>query len=91
MTMNVALTLSADNKAMLVYDQPLGFAPSWVECSADGEGLRIMSEDGREVRVGGFYKDICGKFGEICDVLVVRMEKNEPAEGCRVPFISQRY
>ncbi len=89
--MNVALTLSRNNKAMLIYDQPLGFQPSWVETSADGEGLRIIGLDGREMRVGGFFREINNSLAGIKDVLLVRMEKNEPVEGWTVPFVTQQY
>ncbi len=89
--MNVALTLSRNNKAMLIYDQPLGFQPSWVETSADGEGLRIIGLDGREMRVGGFFREINNSLAGIKDVLLVRMEKNEPVEGWNVPFVTQQY
>ena len=89
--MNVALTLSQENKAMLVYDRPLGFIPSWVECSADGQGLRIIAGDGRALQVGCFYKEISDKLGNICDVLMVRMDRNEPVEGHTVPFIGHKH
>jgi hypothetical protein len=76
---------------MLIYDQPLGFQPSWVETSADGEGLRIIGLDGREMRVGGFFREINNSLAGIKDVLLVRMEKNEPVEGWNVPFVTQQY
>lgn len=76
---------------MLIYDQPLGFQPSWVETSADGQGLRIIGVDGREMRVGGFFREINNSLAGISDVLLVRMEKNEPVEGWTVPFVTQQY
>ena len=85
------MTLSIDNKAMLVYDQPLGFAPSWVECSSDGQGLRIIGDDGHEMQMGVFFQEINRKLLNINDVLLVRMEENKPVEGLTVPFISQSY
>ena len=89
--MNVALTLSADNKAMLVYDEPIGFKPSWVETSADGQGLRIIGDDGDELKVGVFYQEINKKLASVSDVLLVRMERGQAVEGRVVPFISQNY
>lgn len=89
--MNVALTLNHQNRAMLVYDQPLGFAPGWVECSMDGLGIRIISQEGREVRAGTLDRRACDRVGTLQDVLLVRIQGQQPVEGYMVPFISQTY
>jgi hypothetical protein len=46
--MNIALALGQDNRAILLYDEPLGFAPAWIESSEDGRGVRIIGEEGQE-------------------------------------------
>ncbi|HTK83506.1 MAG TPA: hypothetical protein VL625_00335 [Patescibacteria group bacterium] len=89
--MNVALTLSRNNKAMLIYDQPLGFQPSWVETSADGEGLRVIGADGQSLKLGVFYRHINDKLGQVGTVLMVQMGQDGPIEGFDVPFVSQTY
>lgn len=89
--MNVALTLGQDNKAMLVYDQPLGFVPAWIESSADGRGIRIIGEEGQEFVAGLPQNKIISKIAYLKDVLLVRMENRRAAEQISVPFINQNY
>lgn len=89
--MNVALTLSKKGEAMLVYDQPLGFDPAWVESADDGTGVRIIGEEGEEFLAGILYNNLLSDIEHLQDVILVRMESGAPAETRSVAFINQHY
>lgn len=89
--MNIGLALSQDNKAILVYDQPLGFAPAWIESSEDGRGLRIIGEEGQEYLAAMLFDKIFAKIGHLTDVFMVRMENLKPVESHKVSFVNQVY
>ncbi len=89
--MNIALALSQDNKAILVYDQPLGFSPAWIESSEDGRGMRIIGEEGQEYVAGLLYENVFSRLSHLSDVFMVRMENRKPVESHRVSFINQCY
>jgi hypothetical protein len=89
--MNIALTLSQDNKAMLIYDQPLSFIPAWIESSEDGRGLRIIGEDGQEFTAGVLYENIIAKLQNLTEIKLVRMQDRKPVESHKVSFVNQNY
>jgi hypothetical protein len=89
--MNIALTLSQDKKAILVYDQPLGFAPAWIESSEDGRGLRIIGDAGEEFVAGFISTKLISQLEHLHDVFLVRMENLKPVESFKVSFVNQVY
>jgi hypothetical protein len=89
--MNIALTLSQDKKAILVYDQPLGFAPAWIESSEDGRGLRIIGDGGQEFVAGLINRDVIAHLQHLNDIFLVRMENRAPVESFKVSFVNQVY
>ena len=89
--MNIGLTLSRDNKALLIYDQPLGFSPAWIESSEDGRGVRIVGSEGQEFRAGLLDNKIVSRLHMLRDIIMVRMENRKPVESYKVSFVSQRY
>jgi hypothetical protein len=89
--MNIALTLSRNNKAILVYDQPLGFSPAWIESSEDGRGVRIIGDGGEEFVAGLLDNKIVSRLHMLSDIILVRMQDRKPVESYKVSFVSQRY
>ncbi len=89
--MNIAMLLGHGGKAMMVYDQPLGFVPAWIESSEDGRGLRIIGEEGQEYLAGLLYQKITLDMQRLDDVVMVRMENRQPAECHAVSFVNQIY
>jgi hypothetical protein len=89
--MNIALTLSQGHKAMLVYDQPFPFIPSWIESSADGRGVRIIGEGGEEFTADISDSQFLSKLEPLQDIMLVRMQDRRPVECFTVSFINQNY
>ncbi len=89
--MNIALTLGRDNKAILLYDEPLGFAPAWIESSEDGRGVRIIGSEGQEYLAGLLTNSFFSKLRGLSDIVMVRMEDRRPVESHRVSFVNQQY
>ncbi|MBP7721175.1 MAG: hypothetical protein KA155_01430 [Alphaproteobacteria bacterium] len=89
--MNIALALGQDNKAVLLYDEPLGFAPAWIESSEDGRGMRIIGEGGEEYLAGVLFDSVFNQLQDLSGIMMVRMENNEPVESHTVSFVNQTY
>ncbi len=90
--MNILLTINENHQAMLVHDRPLGFHPAWVEFSRDMRGVRIISMEGKELKAGlTADPKVRALLDPLCDILLVRMENQKPAEGFKLPFINQYY
>jgi hypothetical protein len=89
--MNISLALSRNKKAILVYDEPLGFSPSWVESSADGRGLRIIGDAGEEYVAGFPDEKTLLDIRHLNDLFMVRMNGQEPVETFSVSFVNQNY
>lgn len=87
--MNMALTLNENGQAMLVYDRPLGFIPSWVEVAQDGRGLRIISEEGMEYVAGHLDQAIFSRLRHLDVIFLMRTGETAPGESFRLSFISQ--
>ncbi|MCE7887433.1 MAG: hypothetical protein DYH13_08045 [Alphaproteobacteria bacterium PRO2] len=89
--MNVALALGQDNRAILIYDEPLGFAPAWIESSEDGRGMRIIGEEGQEYLAGLLFDSYFNQLLSLNDIMMVRMENDQPVESHKVSFVNQTY
>lgn len=89
--MNIALALGQDNKAILLYDEPLGFAPAWIESSEDGRGMRIIGEEGQEYVAGLLLDSFFTQLQYLNGIVMVRMENRQPVESHDVSFINQNY
>lgn len=89
--MNIALTLGRDNKAILIYDEPLGFAPAWIESSEDGRGVRIIGSEGEEYLAGLLSDSFFSKLRGLSNIVMVRMEDRKPVESHKVSFVNQCY
>jgi hypothetical protein len=90
--MNIMLTVNDRSQALLLHDEPLGFSPSWVEFSRDERGVRIISDQGVELKAGVLINliDYC-QLDDVEDVLLVQVHEQQPVEGFIVPFINQFY
>lgn len=89
--MNIALALSQDKKAILLYDQPLGFVPAWIESSEDGRGVRIIGEEGQEYLAGLLTDSFFEHLKFVSDLVMVRMEGSKQVESHKVSFVNQTY
>lgn len=89
--MNIALALGQNNKAILLYDEPLGFAPAWIESSEDGRGVRIIGEEGEEYLAGLLFDSFFNQLQYLNDITMVRMEDRKPVESHKVSFVNQNY
>ncbi len=89
--MNIALALGQDNRAILLYDEPLGFAPAWIESSEDGRGVRIIGEEGQEYLAGLLYDSFFSQLQSLSGIMMVRMENHQPVESHTVSFVNQTY